>query len=102
MTYTVKQLIDDEHLDRTEIEKAKQRMLDEMKRYELREARKSQSLSQKQLARKMGVSQKRVSVIESGDIAHVEVNTLKRYMRGIGGELSVVASLPDGRTMSLV
>ena len=101
MTYTVDQLIKDEHLDEAKIEEAKQRMLAEMKVYELREARKAQLLSQKQLAKKMGVSHKRVSVIESGDVDHVEVSTLKRYLQGIGGKLSIVASLPDGKTMSL-
>lgn len=54
MAYTVADLIRNEHLDEAKIEEAKQRMLAEMKVYELREARKAQLLSQKQLAKKMG------------------------------------------------
>lgn len=54
MPYTVADLIRDEHLDEAKIEEVKQRMLAEMGMYELREARKVQLLSQKQLAKKMG------------------------------------------------
>lgn len=54
MAYTVADLIRDEHLDEAKIEEAKQRMLAEMRAYELREARKAQLLSQKRLIKKMG------------------------------------------------
>ena len=49
----------------------------------------------------MGVSQKRVSVLESGDIAHVELDTLRRYLRSLGATLSVIATMPDGATMRI-
>jgi hypothetical protein len=39
----------------------------------------------------MNVSQSRVSRIEKGDIDHVELATLRAYVRALGGELIVAA-----------
>lgn len=54
------------------------------------------------MAQALGVSQKRISVIESGDVDHIKVDTLKRYLEGIGGTLHVTASLPGGKELRLV
>ena len=40
--------------------------------------------------------------IESGDVDHIKVDTLKRYLEGIGGTLHVTASLPGGKELRLV
>lgn len=50
----------------------------------------------------MGVSQKRVSSLESGDVDKTEIRTLRRYLDAIGGRLQVNAIMPDGRTLQLV
>ena len=102
MSYTIEQFMSDSGVTRAEVDEAKDRMLEEMRVYELKEARKSRNLTQKQLAKNMGVSQKRVSTLESGDVDHVEVSTLKRSLEGIGGTLQVMADLPDGRRLQLV
>ena len=73
-----------------------------MRLYELKEARKQQDVTQKQLAERMGVSQKRVSSLESGDVDKTEIRTLRRYLDAIGGRLQVNAIMPDGRTLQLV
>ncbi|OZG61892.1 MULTISPECIES: helix-turn-helix domain-containing protein [Bifidobacterium] len=101
MTYTIEDFARDHNTDPTKVEAAKARMLEEMRIYELKEARKAQALTQKQLAKQMGVSQKRVSIIESGDVDHVMVSTLKKYLNGIGGSLSITAKLPSGETLEL-
>ena len=102
MSYTPEQFMKDSGISDQEVKDAKDRMLEQMRLYELKEAREARNMTQKQLAESMGVSQKRISVLESGDVEHVEVSTLKRYLEGIGGDLHVTAKLPDGRQLELV
>lgn len=101
MSYTIEDFARDHNTDSSKVAAAKQRMIEEMRLYELKETRKAQDLTQKQLAEQMGVSQKRVSIIESGDVDHVMVSTLRKYLKGIGGSLSITANLPDGRKLEL-
>lgn len=44
----------------------------------------------------MGVSQARVSKLESGDLSHTELGTLQSYVAALGGELRIVAEFSDG------
>ena len=88
MSYTPERFMADSGITRDEVEAEKRRMLEEIRLYELKEARKA--------------SQKRISVIESGDVDHIKVDTLKRYLEGIGGTLHVTASLPGGKELRLV
>jgi hypothetical protein len=39
----------------------------------------------------MGVSQARVSKLESGDLPHTELGTLQSYVAALGGNLRIVA-----------
>ena len=55
--------------------------------------RKKAGLTQAEVADAMGVSQQRVSAIESGAIA--ELATLGDYIRALGGELKVIADFGD-------
>lgn len=102
MSYTPEQFMKDSGIRDQEVQDAKDRMVEQMRLYELKEARKARDITQKQLAESMGVSQKRISVLESGDVEHVEVSTLKRYLEGIGGNLHITASLPGGRQLELI
>ncbi|PLS29994.1 XRE family transcriptional regulator [Bifidobacterium margollesii] len=102
MSYTPEQFAADSGITQEEIDKARDRLVEEMRLYELREARRAQDVTQKQLAERMGVSQKRVSALESGDVDRTEIRTLRRYLQAIGGRLHVDAVLPDGRTLQLV
>ena len=81
MSYTPEQFMKDSGISDQEVKDAKDRMLEQMRLYELKEAREARNMTQKQLAESMGVSQKRISVLESGDVEHVEVSTLKRCHR---------------------
>lgn len=101
MVYTIEDFARDHSTDPVKVGAAKQRMIEEMRLYELKEARKAQELTQKQLAKQMGVSQKRVSIIESGDVDHVMVSTLRKYLKAVGGSLTITANLPDGRKLEL-
>lgn len=102
MSYTPERFMADSGITRDEVEAEKRRMLEEIRLYELKEARKAEHVTQKRLAQATGVSQKRISVIESGDVDHIKVDTLKRYLEGIGGTLHVTASLPGGKELRLV
>ena len=65
--------------------------------YNLREARKACNMTQVQLAHAMGVSQNRVSRMENGDIGSMSLDTVRRYVEALGGEITLVANLPTGR-----
>lgn len=43
----------------------------------------------------MGVSQARVSKLESGDLSHTELGTLQAYVAALGGQLHIVAEFGD-------
>jgi transcriptional regulator with XRE-family HTH domain len=57
------------------------------------QARKSRGLTQRDVAAAMGVSVGRVSQIEGGEVASVEV--LGRYADAVGGRLRVVIDFGD-------
>lgn len=70
-----------------------EQMLTQTRAYRLAEARKLQGLTQAELAKRMGVSQTRVSQIERGEVA--ELRTLASYVAALGGELKLVADFGD-------
>ena len=78
----------------TDVAPYKAELEERIRLYELQETRKAQDLTQVELAKRMGVSQKRVSELENGDIDHTQIATLKRYVEALGGVLHVTASLP--------
>lgn len=65
-------------------------LLLEMPLQELRQARR---MSQEQLAKKLHTKQASVSKIERR--MDMYISTLRGYLRGMGGELEVVARFPD-------
>ncbi|WP_172136984.1 helix-turn-helix domain-containing protein [Adlercreutzia sp. ZJ473] len=73
---------------------ARQATEEKVRAYELKQARKACSMTQSEIAREMGVSQKRISDLENGQIGVVQVDTLRRYVAGLGGTLEVRAVLP--------
>jgi transcriptional regulator with XRE-family HTH domain len=75
----------------------KKRMLDEIRAYRLRELREASELTQVELAERLQVSQNRVSRIERGDIEHTQIDTLRKYVEAVGGQLRVEVELGDQR-----
>lgn len=65
--------------------------------FNLKEARKVSNMTQVQVARAIGVSQNRVSRMENGDMNAMSVASLRRYVSALGGNLSLVADLPNGK-----
>lgn len=80
-------------VDREAVDRHKQRLLDEVRAYRLRELREAAELTQVQLSQQLNVSQSRVSNIERGEIDHTEVDTLRKYVEALGGKLSVTMEI---------
>ena len=79
--------------DEPRVAELAEQMRTETRAYRLAEARKMRGLTQTQMARRMGVSQTRVSQIERGEVA--ELRTLASYVTALGGELKLVADFGD-------
>lgn len=75
--------------DRMAVEEARQKRSLQIRAEYLTEMRKKAGMTQAEVADTMGVSQQRVSAIESGSVA--ELATLADYIRALGGELKVIA-----------
>jgi DNA-binding XRE family transcriptional regulator len=63
--------------------------------FRLAQLREDAGVSQTELARRMGVSQPRISQLEQGDPGQMELDTLRRYIVGLGGRMRVVADFDD-------
>jgi transcriptional regulator with XRE-family HTH domain len=63
----------------------------------LREVRQAQGMTQVQVAAELHVAQNRVSQIERGDLDRSRIETVRRYVEALGGELTVEASFGDAR-----
>lgn len=68
--------------------------------YRLAQIRKGKELTQASVAKSMGVSQKRVSEIENGELGSMRLDTLSRYAESLGGKLVASIEFPD-KTVTL-
>jgi predicted XRE-type DNA-binding protein len=84
-------------VDRKAVERHKARMRAELRAHALRELREAQGLTQTQVAGLLHVSQNRVSALERGEVEHIQIDTLRRYVDALGGQLRIEAQLGDDR-----
>jgi DNA-binding XRE family transcriptional regulator len=82
---------------RAEIDAHKERVHAEVRAYRLRELRVQAGLTQAQLAERIGVGQRQVSKIESGDLDSARIGTVRRYFEAVGGDLAVEYVAGDER-----
>ena len=75
---------------------ARKRTDDYIEAYNLKQAREAAHLTQASVASSMGVSQARISELESGQIDSIRLGTLRRYVASIGGTLDISVKLPNG------
>ncbi|MFC9685158.1 helix-turn-helix domain-containing protein [Streptomyces sp. NPDC056948] len=80
-------------VDPGEVKAGSRRLLAEARGYQLAEARKQYGLAQRDVAARMGVSVARVSQIEHGEGATLDV--IARYVEALGGRLDLVADFGD-------
>lgn len=97
MAKELNEMLAERPVDREKVDAHKKGMLDEVRSYRLRELRERLDLTQVELAKRLDVSQNRVSKIEHGDIERSQLDTLRRYVEAVGGELSVEVSIGDER-----
>jgi len=71
-----------------------QQLLAQVYAYRLAEIRKRRGMTQTEVARQMGVSQRRVSAIEHG-VEQATRTTLAAYVAALGGRLRLVAESED-------
>lgn len=94
---TIEQIFADRPVDRARVDARKKQLLDEIRAYKLRELREAAQLTQVELAHRLDVSQNRVSRIEHGEIERTQVDTLRKYVEAVGGDLRVEVEFGDER-----
>jgi DNA-binding XRE family transcriptional regulator len=82
-----------EAIGEAEVELGKAGLLAKVRAHRLAEMRKRRGLTQRQVAGAMGVTVGRVSQIENGELAGIDV--LDRYVQALGGDLQIVADFGD-------
>lgn len=66
----------------------------------LAKIREELNLSQTELAQSLGISQPSIAKLENVD-NDPKLSTLKRYIKALGGELSIDVTLPNGKGIGL-
>lgn len=97
MAVNLKDFVSKHPVDRERVDAHKERMLAEVRAYRLRELREQAGLTQAQLAERIGVGQRQVSKIESGDLDSAKVGTIRNYLEAVGGKLALEYVLGDER-----
>ncbi len=75
---------------------------DELMREEMtmRELRKARNITQARLAKELKVKQEQISRIEKR--SDLLISTLRRQVEALGGELTILASFPEGAPVKIV
>lgn len=68
------------------------RMETKERAYRLREVRRAQGVTQKELAERMELTQPTISALESGDLERCGLATIKAYVESLGGTVEVTAT----------
>lgn len=83
-------------LDPAKADAARKEMHEAVQAQRLADIRKAHGhVRQADVAALMGVSQARVSKLESGDLSHTELGTLQSYVAALGGNLRIVADFGE-------
>jgi DNA-binding XRE family transcriptional regulator len=78
-----------------EVKKAEKQPDEQVRAFRLAEVRRRQGENQVDVAKRMEVSQSRLSRIERGDLSHTEPGALKSYVEALGGRFEVSATFGD-------
>ncbi|WP_280236172.1 helix-turn-helix domain-containing protein [Nocardia cyriacigeorgica] len=81
--------------DQSRVDAARHDMRAVERAYRLAELREAQHLNQTDLGKQIGVGQRTVSKIENGGIEHSKIETIRKYVEGLGGTFEVVARFGD-------
>ena len=67
--------------------------------YALRDIRKARHITQEQVAERLGGKQVYISRLEKR--SDVKLSTLREYVRAIGGDLQLMVTFPEGKTLTI-
>lgn len=84
-------------IDEAKVAVLKDGLLAEVRAYKLAELRAAMGLSQAELAKKLDVSQSRISRIEHGELDKTELATLRKFAQALGGEVELTLRVGDER-----
>ena len=85
----------DGRLDEAAVAVHRERLTNEVRAHKLAEVRRTQQLTQVEVAEAMKVTQSRVSRLEKGELDTTELGTLRKYVEALGGNLRLVADFGD-------
>jgi predicted XRE-type DNA-binding protein len=84
-------------LDDARIAELRRQLRAQVRAHRLSEIREASGLNQVDVARRLRVSQSRVSRLERGELDHTEIATVRSYVGALGGEVEIVAKFGDER-----
>lgn len=87
-----KRLAEMDSARRAKIEEGAAAILEQIR---LADLRKAMSATQAELAGKIGMKQAEISRIEN-NLSTVQLRTIERYARGLGGEIKLIVEFPEG------
>ena len=82
-------------INEAQVAEHRERMRAAQRAHRLAEIRKTQGLTQTDVAKLMHVSQRRVSAVERGDLSRTELGTVASYVEALGGRVQIVADFGD-------
>ncbi len=82
-------------VDPTRADASRKELHEAVQAQRLADIRKSLGRRQSDVAALMGVSQARVSKLESGDLSRTELGTLQSYVAALGGHLQIIAEFGE-------
>ena len=89
--------VDEGRINEGRVREHRDAQLAKVRAHRLAELREAHDLTQTVVAQKLGISQPRLSKIESGELDNTQISTLRALVRALGGELEVVAKVGDER-----
>jgi transcriptional regulator with XRE-family HTH domain len=98
---TLEEVVRKRPVNEGRVQRLKNQLLVRNSAARLAELRKSLNLTQKELAKKVGVDQSHVSRIESGNFFELEFSTLERYIEALGGKIEVRARFGENSLLLL-
>jgi len=97
MTDIVAELTKRLGLDEADVARERDFLEREIRAYKLKELRKASGVTQVELAKRLRVSQNRISRLERGKIERMQVDTLQHYIEALGGVLHIEADFSGKR-----
>lgn len=84
---------------RARVKEEVQTRIAEIEELRLRQLRDAREMTQQELAAALGLAQSEISRIEQREDMHV--STLAGYIKAIGGDLTILVTFPDGKTVKV-